>query len=176
MKKHIILYSLCCSLASGTMAQHKDKNKAAMITYLDQHTPSYDSIAKKIWGFAEPGYLEVKSSALLQATLQEQGFTVKAGIAGIPTAFEATYGSGEPVIGILAEYDALPGLSQEAVPEKRSVADGGPGHGCGHNLFGTASVAAAISVKNWLQSSGAKGTLRVYGCPAEEGGSGKYIW
>ncbi|MEZ2445612.1 amidohydrolase [Chitinophaga sp. RCC_12] len=144
-----------------------------MITYLDQHTASYDSIAKKIWSYAEPGYLEEKSAALLQTTLQQQGFTVKAGIAGIPTAFEASYGSGEPIIAILAEYDALPGLSQEAVPEKHPVKDGSPGHGCGHNLFGTASVAAAISVKNWLQSSGAKGTIRLYGCPAEEGGSGK---
>ncbi|WP_436484163.1 amidohydrolase [Chitinophaga sp. ARDCPP14] len=172
MRQQIILSSIMCGFAFSAAAQQQ-KDKAAMITYLDQHTASYDSIAKKIWSYAEPGYLEEKSAALLQTTLQQQGFTVKAGIAGIPTAFEASYGSGEPIIAILAEYDALPGLSQEAVPEKHPVKDGGPGHGCGHNLFGTASVAAAISVKNWLQSSGAKGTIRLYGCPAEEGGSGK---
>lgn len=172
MKPFIISCAFFCCLTTTLPAQ-QNKEKTAMISYLDQHTAAYDTIAKKIWGYAEPGYLEEKSSALLQSTLQQQGFQVKAGIAGIPTAFEASYGSGEPVIAILAEYDALPGLSQEAVPEKQPVKDGGPGHGCGHNLFGTASVAAAISVKNWLQSSGAKGTIRLYGCPAEEGGSGK---
>lgn len=150
-----------------TMAQNKDK--AALVSYLDQHTPEYATIAKKIWGFAEVGYQEQKSSALLQETLQKEGFTVKAGIAGIPTAFIASYGSGEPVIGILAEYDALPGLSQTDEPVQKAIIDGGAGHGCGHNLFGTASVAAAISIKQWLK----KGTIRVYGCPAEEGGSGK---
>lgn len=164
--RHFILPILCC-LSSMTMAQNKDK--AALVSYLDQHTPEYATIAKKIWGFAEVGYQEQKSSALLQETLQKEGFTVKAGIAGIPTAFIASYGSGEPVIGILAEYDALPGLSQTDEPVQKAIIDGGPGHGCGHNLFGTASVAAAISIKQWLK----KGTIRVYGCPAEEGGSGK---
>ncbi|GAA3921531.1 amidohydrolase [Chitinophaga oryziterrae] len=168
--RQFILPVLCC-LSSLTIAQNKDK--AALISYLDQHTSEYDTIAKKIWGFAEVGYQEQKSSALLQATLEQQGFTVKAGIAGIPTAFMASYGSGEPVIGILAEYDALPGLSQTEDPEQKAIIDGGAGHGCGHNLFGTASVAAAISIKEWLKKSGGKGTVRLYGCPAEEGGSGK---
>ena len=164
--KYYLLFVFCC-LSSITMAQNKDK--AALVSYLDQHTPEYATIAKKIWGFAEVGYQEQKSSALLQETLQKEGFTVKAGIAGIPTAFVASYGSGEPVIAILAEYDALPGLSQTDEPVQKAITDGGAGHGCGHNLFGTASVAAAISVKQWLK----KGTIRVYGCPAEEGGSGK---
>lgn len=164
--KYFFLFILCC-LSSMTMAQQKDK--ARLVSYLDQHTPEYAAISKKIWGFAEVGYQEQKSAALLQETLQKEGFTVKAGIAGIPTAFIASYGSGEPVIGILAEYDALPGLSQTDEPIQKAVTEGAAGHGCGHNLFGTASVAAAISVKQLMK----KGTVRVYGCPAEEGGSGK---
>jgi aminobenzoyl-glutamate utilization protein B len=108
----------------------------------------------------------------LQETLAAEGFSIEKGIAGIPTAFMAEYGSGYPVIGILGEYDALPGLSQEAVPEKKS-AGGEAGHACGHHLFGTASTAAAISVKDWMKANNIKGTIRFYGCPAEEGGSGK---
>lgn len=164
--RNFILPIMVC-LSSVTMAQNKDK--AEILSYLEKHTPEYTTIAKSIWGFAEVGYQEQKSAALLQETLQKEGFTVKAGVAGIPTAFVATYGSGEPVIGILAEYDALPGLSQTADPEQKALVPGAAGHGCGHNLFGTASVAAAISIKQSLK----KGTIRVYGCPAEEGGSGK---
>jgi aminobenzoyl-glutamate utilization protein B len=119
------------------------------------------------------GYKENKSSALLQETLRKEGFQVTTGQAGMPTAFIATYGSGSPVIAILAEYDALPGLSQQAVPEKKTIQGQDAGHGCGHNLFGTASVAAAVTLKQWMASGQLKGTLRVYGCPAEEGGSGK---
>ena len=118
------------------------------------------------------GYLEEKSSALLQKTLSDQGFEIKKGVAGIPTAFVAEYGNGSPVIAILGEYDALPGLSQQAVPEKKT-ANGAAGHACGHHLFGTASSAAAIAAKEWLKSTGTQGTIRFYGCPAEEGGSGK---
>jgi len=166
-----LIISFLCFLPALAGAQNKDKK--AIAAYLDQQTPAYTDIAKKIWGYAEVGYQEEKSSALLQSTLQQEGFTVKAGIAGIPTAFVASYGSGQPVIGILAEYDALPGLSQVAEPQQKAIQEGGAGHGCGHNLFGTASVAAAISVKNWLKDHNGKGTIRVYGCPAEEGGSGK---
>jgi aminobenzoyl-glutamate utilization protein B len=118
------------------------------------------------------GYLEEKSAALQQKTLGDEGFSIKSGVAGIPTAFTAEYGSGSPVIAILGEYDALPGLSQKAVPEKISAGKAA-GHACGHHLFGTASTAAAIAVKDWLKASGRQGTIRFYGCPAEEGGSGK---
>ena len=170
--KRIILSLLCCAPAF-VYAQKANKDKMAIIAALDAQAPAYTTIEQKIWGFAEVGYQEVKSSALLQEKLTQEGFAVKAGIAGIPTAFVATYGSGEPVIGILAEFDALPGLSQEAGPEKKAIIPEGAGHGCGHNLFGTASVAAAVAVKDWMKTSGGKGTLRVYGCPAEEGGSGK---
>jgi aminobenzoyl-glutamate utilization protein B len=133
----------------------------------------YKKIALQIWDYAEVGYKEVKSSALLQKTLADNGFVVKAGVAEIPTAFVASYGSGSPVIGILAEFDALPGLSQQAVAEKMPVEGKAAGHGCGHHLFGTASVAAGIELKKLIADKKLSGTIRVYGCPAEEGGSGK---
>lgn len=118
-------------------------------------------------------YQETRSSNLLQQQLRAAGFEVSADVAGIPTAFVASYGSGKPVIGVLAEFDALPGVSQQALPERKTVEGGGAGHACGHHLFGVASVAAAITAKNWLAASGTAGTIRLYGTPAEEGGSGK---
>ena len=148
-------------------------NAAAMLTSLDQASARYAGIARQIWEFAEVGYMEEKSSALLQQELKAAGFTVKAGIAGEPTAFVAEFGSGKPVIAILGEFDALPGLSQDAVPERRPLRAGGPGHGCGHHLFGTASTASAIALRQWMQANNVKGTLRMIGTPAEEGGSGK---
>jgi aminobenzoyl-glutamate utilization protein B len=140
---------------------------------IQSHYAEYKSIALQIWDYAEVGYKEVKSSALLQKTLADNGFSVKAGVAGIPTAFVASYGSGSPVVGILAEYDALPGLSQQAVADKLPVEGMAAGHGCGHHLFGTASVAAGIEIKKLIEEKKLHGTIRVYGCPAEEGGSGK---
>jgi aminobenzoyl-glutamate utilization protein B len=148
-------------------------NTAPMLTSLDASAARYAGVAKQIWGFAEVGYMEEKSSALLQSELTGAGFTVKAGVAGQPTAFVAEYGSGKPVIAILGEFDALPGLSQDAVPERKAVRPGGPGHACGHHLFGTASAAAAIALKQWMQANNVKGTLRMIGTPAEEGGAGK---
>lgn len=140
---------------------------------IDNKYEEYKKTALQIWEFAEVGYKETKSSALHQETLKENGFSVQAGVAGIPTAFVATYGSGKPVIGVLAEYDALPGLSQEATPEKRPVAGKNAGHACGHHLFGTASVAAGIEIKKLIEQNKLKGTVKVFGTPAEEGGSGK---
>jgi aminobenzoyl-glutamate utilization protein B len=130
-------------------------------------------VARSIWDWAEVGYQETKSSALLQQELKNAGFTVAAGVAGMPTAFVATAGGGKPVIGILAEYDALPGINQDAVPDRRPIEGKQSGHACGHNLFGTASVSAGIALADWLKRSGTRGTIRVYGTPAEEGGSGK---
>ncbi len=132
----------------------------------------YKKTALTIWDYAEMGYKEVKSSALHQQTLKDAGFNVQAGIAEIPTAFVATYGSGKPVIAILAEYDALPGLSQTNAPQKESAGKDA-GHGCGHHLFGTASVAAGIAIKKLIEEKKLTGTIKVFGCPAEEGGSGK---
>ncbi|HPN72222.1 MAG TPA: amidohydrolase, partial [Saprospiraceae bacterium] len=134
---------------------------------------SYKNIALAIWDFAEIGYKEYKSSELLQQTLNASGFKVEAGVAGIPTAFVATYGSGSPVIGILAEFDALPGLSQDKGPTKKLLEGKTSGHACGHHLFGTGSVAAGIAIKKLIAEGKLKGTVKVFGCPAEEGGSGK---
>jgi aminobenzoyl-glutamate utilization protein B len=157
------------SVASKTMDVLK--NEAA--NNIQSGYEAYKKIALNIWEYAEVGFKENKSSSLLQNTLNNNGFTVEAGVAGMPTAFVATYGNGKPVIGILAEYDALPGLAQEAVPEKKIIENKEAGHGCGHHLFGTASVAAGIEIKKLIEAGKLQGTIKVYGCPAEEGGSGK---
>ncbi|GAB3990831.1 M20 family metallopeptidase [Spirosoma daeguense] len=159
--------------AKKSAAPAVDSDKKTIIVDLDKRFPEYAGISKQIWDFAELGYMEEKSAALLVEQLKKEGFDVQTGVAGIPTAFVATYGSGKPVIGILGEYDALPGLATEAKPVFTPIQGQKGGHGCGHNLFGTASVAAAVEVKDWLKKSGHSGTVRIYGCPAEEGGSGK---
>ncbi|MFY9464690.1 MAG: amidohydrolase [Sediminibacterium sp.] len=175
MRKTVLL-ALCSLALSGIHAQKTIPVagiKTEAIQQLDGKYDSYKNLAHQIWGFAEVGYKEVKSTQLLQQTLKDNGFSVEAGVGEMPTAFVASYGSGKPVIAILAEYDALPGLSQDANPEKKPVAGLNSGHGCGHHLFGTASVAAGIEIKKLIEAKKLKGTVRVYGCPAEEGGSGK---
>jgi aminobenzoyl-glutamate utilization protein B len=167
MKKAILL-TLFLIYSNFIIAQKTN----TISTNLDTKKELYSAIAQQIWGFAEMGYQEEKSAALLQQTLSNEGFRINKGVAGIPTAFIAEYGEGLPVIALLGEYDALPGLSQEAIAEKKSAGKAA-GHACGHHLFGTASTAAAIEVKNWLKTNKKKGTIRFYGCPAEEGGSGK---
>ena len=146
--------------------------KAEVLRAIEARQARDADIARQIWSFAEVGFKETRSSALLQRELRDAGFTVETGVAGMPTAFVATYGSGKPVIALFSEFDALPGLSQDTVPVQRSLgADAG--HGCGHHLLGTASMSAAIALKQWLARSGRTGTIRLYGTPAEEGGSGK---
>ena len=169
MKKFSILLSLLCSMfiAEG------QKTKQDVINSIDARYDQYSSSAKKIWDFAEVGFQETQSSALLQQTLKDAGFTLQANVAGMPTAFTATYGSGKPVVGILGEFDALPGVAQQAVPELKPIPGQVAGHACGHHLFGVASAAAAIAVKDWMIANKKTGTLRFYGTPAEEGGSGK---
>lgn len=154
---------------SNSLAQ---KKYDVILKSIENNGSKYKNVANQIWSFAEMGYQEEKSSALLQKTLFEEGFSVETEVANIPTAFVASYGSGSPVIAILGEYDALPGLSQQAVPYKLS-ASGKAGHACGHHLFGTASAAAAIAIKNYIKNQKISGTIKYYGCPAEEGGSGK---
>lgn len=132
-----------------------------------------EETALQIWNYAEVGYQETRSSALLQQQLKQAGFSIQSGVAGMPTAFVATFGSGAPVIGILAEFDALPGITQQAKPERSPAPDKTAGHACGHHLFGSASTFAAIAVKEWLARSKNPGTIRLYGTPAEEGGAGK---
>ena len=140
---------------------------------MDARAAHFGEVSRQIWEFAEVGYKEVKSADLLKSELRQAGFTVQDNVAGIPTAFTASWGQGKPVIAVLGEYDALPGLSQAASPERKPVIDGGAGHGCGHNLLGTASLFAAISVKDWMAANKIRGTIRFYGTPAEEGGGGK---
>ncbi len=140
---------------------------------VDQHSADYIETSKKIWQYAEMGYHEEKSSALLQQDLKSAGFSIQAGVADEPTAFIASYGSGKPVIAIMGEFDALPGLSQSAVPDRSPVVNAAPGHGCGHNLLGSGAALAVVAVKEYMAQNHVAGTLRYYGTPAEEGGSGK---
>ena len=134
------------------------------------------ALAKEIWGYAELSYEEVRSSGALIAALKKEGFSIEEGIAGIPTAFTATFsrGSGKPVVGFLAEYDALSGLSQKAAcPVQEPIQEGGDGHGCGHNLLGAGSYAAAVALKDYLEKENKDGTVIFFGCPAEEGAGSK---
>ena len=149
------------------------QKESKILSNIDKNAEKYNSAAMQIWNLAEVGYQEVESAKVLQRLLEEEGFVVEKGVAGIPTAFVATYGSGKPVIGVMGEYDALPGLSQKAIASKDPLVADGAGHACGHHLFGVASAAAAIATKNWLASTGTKGTVKFFGTPAEEGGSGK---
>jgi len=172
----LILFSATASSIFAQKAKlpnNRAADKQESMKNIDARFDFYKDKARQIWNFAEVGFKEVKSAALLQATLKENGFTIEAGVAGIPTAFVATFGSGSPVIGILAEYDALPGLSQMANPEKEVNPALASGHGCGHHLFGVASAAAGIELKSFIEKNKLGGTIKVFGTPAEEGGSGK---
>ncbi|MBL8210043.1 MAG: amidohydrolase [Bryobacterales bacterium] len=171
MLTRVILVYLLTTFAA--LAQVPAGSRSQMLQSLEVRGPQWGEISRQIWEFAEVGYKETRSAALLAGELKKAGFQVQEGYANIPTAFLATYGSGSPVIAILGEYDALPELSQESLPERKARVAGAPGHGCGHNLFGTASALAAITVKEWMQKNNIKGTLRFYGTPAEEGGGGK---
>src|SRR5215472_6231926 len=144
-----------------------------VLTRVAAHADHFGAISRQIWQTPELGFHENKSSALLQQELRANGFDVKADVAGMPTAFTATFGSGKPVIAILGEFDALPGLSQKDQPTLAPVEAGAPGHGCGHNLLGSASALAVVAIKEEMQARGLKGTIRYYGTPAEEGGGGK---
>lgn len=161
------------SIGQSSLPSSIANEKKVVIQSLEAKKQQYVDVATNIWNLAELGYKEGKSANLLQSMLKEEGFTIETGVAGIPTAFTATFGSGSPVIGVLGEYDALPGFSQDAVPFKKELSGNTNGHACGHHLFGSASAAAAIAVKNWLKTTGRKGTIRFYGTPAEEGGAGK---
>jgi aminobenzoyl-glutamate utilization protein B len=145
----------------------------ALDEFIQAHAESAWEMARKIWDWAEVGYQEKRSAALLADALEAGDFEVERAVAGIPTAFIATIGTGQPVIGILGEYDALPGLSQQAVPSRQARPGVTAGHGCGHHLFGVASVSACLALAQPIRAGRLKGTLRFYGCPAEEGGSAK---
>ena len=141
---------------------------------IQDHKNTFSEVALKIWHHAEMGYQEFKSSNLLANELEQEGFRITKNVAGIPTAFIAEYGLTGPVIGILGEFDALPGLAQSTSPFKETINNNtGAGHACGHHLFGAASAWAAVVIKEWLDENNIKGIVRFYGTPAEEGGSGK---
>jgi len=145
-----------------------------IIHSINKHKHNFEDVALEIWEFAELGYQEIKSSNRLAESLENQGFKIEKGVAGIPTAFIAEFNNGGPVIGILGEFDALPGLAQTNSPFKEVINNStGAGHACGHHLFGAASAWAAVAIKEWLVKNNMKGTIRFYGTPAEEGGSGK---
>ena len=171
------MFALVVTLNSHALARSADlsvENQAKLIKNVDSYASRMSEVALKIWYMPELGYQETKTSALLQDELKRAGFKIEAGVAGIPTAFIAGAGTSDgPVIAILAEIDALPGMSQTATPERQPIPNQLAGHACGHHLFGSGSVAAAIAIKNWLAETGTKGQVRVYGTPAEEGGGGK---
>ncbi len=149
-------------------------NREKIWDLVEELQPVFTGLSDQVWGTPELNFREKKSCAAHREVLEAQGFRVEVGIAGLPTALMGEAGEGGPVIAILGEFDALPGLSQEAgVAERKPVAAGGSGHGCGHNVLGAGSMQAATAVKNYLKEKGLKGRVRYYGCPAEEGGSAK---
>jgi len=147
--------------------------KQAAVASIDAQRGDLVSLADQVWGFAETALREARSATLLADHVEKQGFRVERGVAGMPTAFVASYGQGRPVVAVLGEYDALPGLSQKAVPERAALKEGAPGHGCGHNLLGVASLGAAIAVKELIAAGKLPGSVRYYGTPAEEAVGGK---
>src|SRR5229473_1765471 len=163
----IFLATLICAAAA------LGGDKETLLKQMDSRATHYGEVSRKIWEFAEVGYKEYKSVDLLKSELRQAGFVIEDNVAGIPTAFTASWGQGKPVIAVLGEYDALPGLSQDTTPDRKPMAEGAPGHGCGHNLLGAASLFAVVSIKDWLASKKIPGTIRFYGTPAEEGGGGK---
>jgi aminobenzoyl-glutamate utilization protein B len=144
-----------------------------LVKWIDERQEFFAGISDKIWSFAETSYREKKSARLLADTLEEAGFAVERSVAEIPTAFVGSYGEGKPVVAILGEFDALPGISQQPVSQQMPLVEGGNGHGCGHNLLGVGALAAAMAVKEAIAAGKMPGMIRYYGCPAEENGSGK---
>lgn len=165
------LFAMSLTAVGGATAN--DITPDDVIKQIQDQYQQTASIAQRLWDLAEVGYQETESSALLQKTLADAGFSIKAGVADIPTAFVAEYGSGGPIIGILAEFDALPGITQDATPVRKLIPTKAAGHACGHNLFGAGSTHAALALAKWLEETGTPGRVRLYGTPAEEGGSGK---
>ena len=161
-----VLLLPCAAVAEPP--RHQD-----ILQLVDQRAAHFSATSKAIWDHPELGYREEKSSALLQRELASAGFRVQAGVAGEPTGFVATYGQGQPVIGIMGEFDALPGLSQAATPARSPLVADGPGHACGHNLLGAGAALAAVALKEYMERNRVAGTLRYFGTPAEEGGDGK---
>lgn len=174
--RSFLLLTLAALLVSSTaVGQKLNREKKAIIASVEAHQEALIAISDSIWAFAETAFEEHESARILADYAEAQGLTVERGVAGIPTAFVATYGSGSPVISVLGEFDALPGISQKASPVKEPLNAGAAGHGCGHNLFGAASLGAAIAIKEQIEAGTLKGTVKFIGTPSEEKFFGK-IW
>jgi aminobenzoyl-glutamate utilization protein B len=165
--------SICFAAAFALFAAPVAAQQADPLALVEARDAETERVARQIWEWAELGYREHRSSALLADELARAGFSVTRGVAEIPTAFMAEWGEGGPVIAILGEFDALPGISQDATPDRKVIEGKHSAHACGHNLFAAGSLSAALAVRDWLAASGTPGRIRFYGTPAEEGGSGK---
>ncbi|HEY5545067.1 MAG TPA: amidohydrolase [Gemmatimonadaceae bacterium] len=169
----LLLAPLCLLLPIAVSAQAPRPMKQSAVALVEKQRADLIRLSEEIWGFAEVGLEETQSAEVLARYAESKGFTVQRGVAGISTAFVASYGSGRPIIGIMGEFDALPGISQKAVPTREALHAGEAGHGCGHNLFGAASLGAAVAIKEMIAAGTLKGTVRFYGTPAEESVGGK---
>jgi aminobenzoyl-glutamate utilization protein B len=157
----------------ATRAETPSAAKLAAVRTIDAHARDLVELSDRIWAFAEIALREHRSAALLADYAEQKGFYVERGVAGMPTAFVATFGQGRPIIGVMGEYDALPGVSQQAIAEKAPLEAGGAGHACGHNLFGAGSLGAALAIKEQIEAGTLQGTVRYFGTPAEEDIGGK---
>ena len=173
--KKTIYFLVSLGLLLPLQAQNKKNLKKEVISSIEAQKKQLIDVSDTIWAAAEVAFQEKVSAETLIEYAKANGFEVEVGVAETPTAFVASYGSGRPIIGILGEFDALPGISQKAVPEKIPLHKGAAGHGCGHNLFGTASLGAAVAIKNLIAQGKLQGTVRFYGTPAEEKFFGK-LW
>lgn len=172
--RKLALIACCLVFCSFAGSQTRnDPEKSDLLRIVDQNSQLLIDVSDKIWEYAEIALEEYESAELLEGVLEKEGFRVEKDVADLPTAFVATFGSGVPVIGILAEYDALPGLSQDSTPFKKVLQEEGSGHGCGHNLFGAGSLGAALALKKVMEKHAIQGTLKLFGCPAEEDVGGK---
>jgi aminobenzoyl-glutamate utilization protein B len=172
MKYLLLSFLFLSSILVAQKTSITAKKKEVLLS-VDKHQQELIALSDQIWAFAETAMVETKSAKILADYAEAQGFKVTRGVAEVPTAFIAEYGSGKPIIGVLGEFDALPGLSQKAQPTKEALAKDAPGHGCGHNMFGAGSLGAALSIKELIASGKLKGTIRFYGTPAEEDLAGK---
>jgi aminobenzoyl-glutamate utilization protein B len=168
-----LIWFAACTVPLAAHAAAPSATKRAAVESVDRNAATLTELSDKIWEYAETALREHRSSKLLADYAEQQGFTVTRNLAGMPTAFVASYGSGRPIIGIMGEYDALPGVSQKAIAEKSPLVEGAAGHGCGHNMFGAASLGAALAIKEQIAAGKLKGTIRFYGTPAEEAIGGK---
>lgn len=169
----LLTLMLCAATATRAAAQDVQSLREQAWAEVDARSQTLDALSARLWQLAETSLQEYQSSAALADYLESQGFDVERGVADMPTAFVARWGHGAPVVGILAEFDALPGISNVAEPHREAIVEGAPGHGCGHNLFGTGSVGAAVAAKAVLEAQGLDGTIVLYGTPAEETVIGK---